>query len=108
MGTRRPGKLWEGYVASTVVLGKPTLPDRPCWLEVLKPRDAQIRRLKNEVTALKQRLARRNETIAELTDFRTEALARLAAQHEEIKQRADHDNRVRRLPRRTSGTGPCS
>jgi hypothetical protein len=47
----------------------------------------------------------------ELTDFRTEALARLAAQHEEItrlRQRADHDNRVRRLPRRTSGPEACS
>jgi hypothetical protein len=75
------------------------------------PRDAQITRLKAEITTLRERLTRREESIQSLTDFRDQALARLAAQHEEIthlRQRADHDNRVRRLPRRTPGTGPCS
>ncbi len=75
------------------------------------PREAQINRLKNEVTTLRQRLARRDETITGLTDWRTETLSRLAAQHEEItrlRRTAGHAARVRQLPVRTSGTGPCS
>lgn len=75
------------------------------------PRDAQINRLKNEVATLRQRLARRDETISELTDFRTEALARLAAQHDEITRLRRHTHattKVRPLPTPTSGTGPCS
>ncbi|MEV4251316.1 hypothetical protein AB0J63_49015 [Streptosporangium canum] len=40
------------------------------------PRDAQIARLKKEITTLKERLIHRNETITELTDFKTEALSR--------------------------------
>jgi hypothetical protein len=73
------------------------------------PRDAQISRLKDEITTLNQRLARRDQTIAELADFKTQAIHRLAAQHDEITQlRAsltDHGN-IRRLPSRT--TGPSS
>jgi hypothetical protein len=57
------------------------------------PRDAQITRLKDEATRLKERLAQSAAAISDLTAFRTQALARLAA---------------RRLPVRTSGTGPCS
>jgi chromosome segregation ATPase len=48
------------------------------------PRTAQINRLKNEVTALKARVARADRTIEELADFRAQALSRLAAQREEI------------------------
>lgn len=75
------------------------------------PRNAQINRLMTEVATLRQRLARRDETISELTDFRTEALARLAAQHDEItrlRRHADGAANLRRLPARTTGTGPCS
>jgi hypothetical protein len=63
------------------------------------PRDAQISRLKSEVTTLKQRLTRRDQTIAELTDFRTEASARLAAQHDEITRLRRHAG-FAHLPRR--------
>lgn len=75
------------------------------------PKIAQIDRLKTQNNKLKQRLAQAEQTIEELTDFRKQALARLAAQHEEItlmRQRADRDVQVRRLPRRTSEVGPCS
>ncbi len=65
------------------------------------PRAAQIARLKTQVTALKERLARTENTIAELADFRTQAVARLAAQHDEIihlRATADAASRVTRLP----------
>jgi len=48
------------------------------------PRQAQIARLKAEVTTLRDRLAERDATIAELTAFRTTTVSRLAAQHDEI------------------------
>jgi chromosome segregation ATPase len=79
--------------------------------ELPDPRDAQIARLKNEIDTLKQRIARRDQTIAELTDVKAEALSRLAAQHEEIthlRQQTDGTSGVRRLPTRTTAIGPCS
>jgi hypothetical protein len=76
------------------------------------PRQAQILRLKADVTALKERLTRSQNMIDELTEFRTLALARLAAQHEEIIQHratAAGTNRVTRLPpTRTTTIGSCS
>ncbi len=67
-------------------------------------RDTQISRLKNEVALLRQRIDRRDATIAELTALRTQALARLAAQHDEIT-RLRRDVRqaasIRRLPTAT-------
>ena len=48
------------------------------------PSEGQISRLKDENAKLKDRLAQSNSEIDDLTDFRTTALARLAAQHEEI------------------------
>ncbi len=77
------------------------------------PREAQITRLKHEVAVLKERLAQAEDSIAQLTDFRAQALARLAAQHDEITRLRDADavaSRVARLPRRGRGsiTGPCS
>jgi len=77
------------------------------------PREAQITRLKHEVAVLKERLAQADRTIAELTDLRGQALARLAAQHDEItrlRESATIAGRVTRLPRRGTGTtiGPCS
>jgi chromosome segregation ATPase len=52
--------------------------------ETPDPRAAQINRLKNEVTELKARLTHADRMIEELTDFRSQALSRLAAQQEEI------------------------
>ena len=75
------------------------------------PRDAQISRLKDEITALKQRLAQASSTIEEFTDFRTQALAQLAAQHDEISHlRTSHAaaSQIRRLPQRATTIGPCS
>jgi len=65
------------------------------------PRDAQVTRLKNEIARLKERLARSDSTIRELADFRSQALARLAAQHDEItrlRQEVRLAAGVRRLP----------
>jgi len=75
------------------------------------PRDAQITRLKNETATLKQRLAESTSTIDKLTEFRTQALAQLATQHDEItrlRTSAAEASRVRRLPSRTITIGPCS
>ncbi|MGV9866986.1 hypothetical protein [Rhodococcus koreensis] len=75
------------------------------------PREAQISRLKNEVGKLKQRLAESASTIDQLADFRTHALAQLAAQHDEItrlRASATTATRVRQLPGRTETIGSCS
>jgi hypothetical protein len=75
------------------------------------PRDAQITRLKDEATRLKESRAQSAATISDLTAFRTQVLARLAAQHDEItclRQQSEGIAKARRLPVRTSGTGPCS
>ena len=79
--------------------------------ELPDPRDAQIGRLKNEIDALRQRIARRDTTIVELADVKAEALSRLAAQHDEIdhlRRDADATSAVRRLPTRAPTIGPCS
>jgi hypothetical protein len=75
------------------------------------PKAAQIQRLKAEVGKLQTRLAQATTTIDELTDFRTRALARLAAQHQEIQRLrtvADLNVNVTRLPpNRQKVIGPC-
>jgi hypothetical protein len=74
------------------------------------PRTAQIERLKAEIDKLRSSLAQANATIEEPTDFRTRALARLAAQHDEILRlrAADHAASVARLPAtRQKIVGPC-
>ena len=79
--------------------------------EVPDPRDAQIAQLKREVAALKERLARSEATSGEFTAFRTQALARLAAQHDEIarlRESATTAGKVARLPNRSTTIGPCS
>jgi hypothetical protein len=48
------------------------------------PKIAQLDRLKADNAKLKERLTKAEQTIAELGDLRSHALARLAAQHEEI------------------------
>ena len=65
------------------------------------PRDAQVARLKDEITRLKERLAQSDATTSELAGFRDQALARLAAQHHEItrlRREARMAASVRRLP----------
>ncbi|MEV7360156.1 hypothetical protein [Kitasatospora sp. NPDC091276] len=80
--------------------------------QVPDPREAQIERLKAEIATLKERLARAENVNEELSEFRTQALARLAAQHEEIlhlRGSAAVASRVTRLPTaRTSTIGSCS
>jgi hypothetical protein len=76
------------------------------------PRTAQITRLKAEIDHLRQRISQADQKIAELTDFRGQALPRLAAQHDEITRLRSAPlaggNNVRRLPAaRTSTIGPC-
>ncbi|MFG1710709.1 hypothetical protein ACFLIM_46860 [Nonomuraea sp. M3C6] len=75
------------------------------------PKTAQIDRLKTENGKLKERLAQAEQAIEELGDFRNQALARLAAQHEEIVQlrtASAPSTRVTRLPTpRTEAIGPC-
>ncbi len=48
------------------------------------PRAAQIVRLTDENTRLRQRLAERDQTITDLISLRTTAISRLAAQHDQI------------------------
>lgn len=72
-------------------------------------RDAQIARLKDEISALRQRLADRDTTITTLRGFRDQALARLAAQHDEITRLRTQNKRaatVRLLP--APGTETCN
>jgi chromosome segregation ATPase len=75
------------------------------------PKAAQIDRLKSEIAKLKTSLAQANSTIQELSDFRTQALARLAAQHDQIHQlraAAQPASNITRLPAvRQKVTGPC-
>ena len=52
--------------------------------ETPDPKTAQIEYLKTQVEKLKNSLAHANSTIQELTDFRSQALARIAVQHDEI------------------------
>lgn len=80
--------------------------------EIPDPREAQIARLKAENTKLRERLAQSEQTIDELTGFRSQALARLAAQHEEIvrlREATTGTSRVSHLPApRTTVIGICS
>jgi hypothetical protein len=75
------------------------------------PRDAQITRLKTEIIGLKNRVVESTSTINELTEFQTQALARLAAQHDEIirlRAAATSASRVSRLPQRAATIGSCN
>jgi hypothetical protein len=68
------------------------------------PRDAQIGRLKAQASTLTERLARQDGVIAELSDFKAQALSRIAAQHDEItrlRREVQQAARVRRLPSAT-------
>lgn len=77
--------------------------------EAPDPRAAQIERLKAQVAELKERVAKRDEALAELIAFKTLAVSRLTAQHEEIerlREQAATVGNVRRLPAVGSGTAP--
>ncbi|WP_406114521.1 hypothetical protein [Kitasatospora purpeofusca] len=80
--------------------------------EIPDPREAQIIRLKTESAKLRGRLTKSERIIDEFTDFRTQALAQLAAQHEEIvrlREIAAGTTRVSHLPSaRTTVIGSCS
>ncbi|MER5569159.1 hypothetical protein ABT083_23510 [Streptomyces goshikiensis] len=73
--------------------------------EVVDPRDAQIERLKAEVTELRKRVTARDATVDELTAFQTLAVSRIAAQQAEItrlrKQIAGGGRNVVALSRRS-------
>ncbi|MFR9795344.1 hypothetical protein ACL02U_05450 [Streptomyces sp. MS06] len=76
---------------------------------VTDPRAAQIERLKAQVAELKERAAERDADLAELTAFKTLAISRLAAQHEEIerlREQAAAVGNVSRLPAARGGTAP--
>ena len=65
------------------------------------PREAQISRLKTGIAELQERLARQDAAITELTEFKALALARLAAQHDEItrlRREVQQAAGIRRLP----------
>ncbi|MEK2477144.1 hypothetical protein [Streptomyces noursei] len=80
--------------------------------EIPDPREAQITRLKAENAKFRERLAASEQEIDEITDFRGQALARLAAQHEEIvrlRESVAGTSPVSRLPApRTTVIGTCS
>jgi hypothetical protein len=71
-------------------------------------RDAQIGRQKDEINALRERLTRHIATIAELTSFRTAALSRIAAQHDEITRlrRETTPASIRPAPRHRTAPPP--
>ncbi|MFE3860597.1 hypothetical protein ACFXPT_09175 [Streptomyces goshikiensis] len=77
--------------------------------QITDPRAAQIQRLKAQVTELQDRVAKRDEALAELTEFRTHAISRIAAQHGEIERLRSQiagAHGLRRLPE--SGGGPTA
>lgn len=65
------------------------------------PAAAQITRLKDENTQLRQRIAEQAEHVRDLTAFKTLAISRLAAQHTEIQRlrqdAAGHHGSIRLL-----------
>lgn len=75
------------------------------------PRVAQIERLKTTVADLRERISKRDRTIAELKDFKALAVSRLLAQHEEIlrlrqQSTAAAAGKVRTLPSSESREAP--
>lgn len=93
-GSRPYARLREEFEQKLHELGQ-THDEQP------DPRDAQVTRLKNEITRLRERLAESASTITGHTEFQIQALARIAAQHDEIT-RLRHDLQraatIRRLP----------
>jgi chromosome segregation ATPase len=102
-GTRPYARLREEFEARLQARQQAgDIPDR---------RDAQIARLKDENATLRQRLADHDTTITTLRGFRNQALARLAAQHDEITRLRTQNKRaanVRLLPAPAPEAGPCN
>lgn len=77
--------------------------------QVTDPRDAQVTRLKDNIKELRQRLADRDAVIGELTEFKTRALSRLAAQHDELQRlpaQAARPGNLRVLPAPSPAPSP--
>ncbi|MEV6946600.1 hypothetical protein AB0N07_32430 [Streptomyces sp. NPDC051172] len=73
------------------------------------PRAAQIERLKEQVSGLKERLAVRATQVDGLTDFRERALSQIAAQRVEIERLRDvlaTPSNVRALPHSSGANAP--
>lgn len=66
--------------------------------QVPDPRQAQLAALKETITALTSRITSLDRTIADLTGFKTTALSRLAAQHDEITRLRAGTQNLRTLP----------
>ena len=92
-GSRPYARLREEFEAKLAAAGQDG--DTP------DPRDAQISRLKAQAATLTERLARQDTMIAGLTGFKTQAMSRIAAQHDEItrlRREVQRAASVRRLP----------
>ncbi|MFD5146729.1 hypothetical protein [Streptomyces sp. NPDC058401] len=79
--------------------------------QITDPRAAQIERLKAQVVELKKRVTRRDEALAELTEFKTLAISRLAAQYTEIeglRRQATAVDNIRSLPGTRNGAAPVA
>ncbi|WP_043267203.1 hypothetical protein [Streptomyces sp. CT34] len=77
--------------------------------EIVDPRAAQIERLKREIAEMKERITARDEQLAELSEFKTLAISRLVAQHDEIerlRRQLASTGPVRPLPTSTSSRAP--
>ncbi|MEU0350891.1 hypothetical protein ABZ302_29320 [Streptomyces sp. NPDC006237] len=77
--------------------------------QIADPRAAQIERLKKKNAELKERIAARDTELARLTEFKTLAISRLAAQHDEIehlRRQAAGNGTVRQLPTGASHQAP--
>ncbi|MFE7448183.1 hypothetical protein [Streptomyces griseus] len=73
------------------------------------PRAAQIERLREQLSGLKESLAARDAQIDGLTDFRKRALSQIAAQRIEIERLRDvlaAPSNVRALPNRAGPSAP--
>ncbi|MEU4030513.1 hypothetical protein [Streptomyces anulatus] len=73
------------------------------------PRAAQIDRLKDQVSGLKERLAERDSQMEGLTDFRERALSQIAAQRMEIERLREvlaAPSNVRALPNGSGASTP--
>jgi hypothetical protein len=95
-GARPYARLREEFEARlTVIRQAGDTPD---------PREAQISRLKTQIAELQERLTRQHSAITELTEFKAQALSRLAAQHDELtllRRDIQHAASIRRRPTAT-------
>ncbi|WP_431040773.1 hypothetical protein ACQUSR_01940 [Streptomyces sp. P1-3] len=77
--------------------------------EIIDPRAAQVERLKAENAELKKRIADRDQELAKMIAFKTLAISRLAAQHDEIerlREQATQGGNVRQFPAARGDSAP--